>query len=45
MMSTVPLMPMVDKLARPRKAKPMCATLELPMSRFKLRCRMATNPQ
>ena len=43
--TTAPVTPTRLKLAMPRKMKPMCATLELPMSRFKFFCRIATRPQ
>src|SRR5208337_4894255 len=43
-MITAPVTPIRFRLAMPRKMKPMCATLELPMSRFRSFCRIATQP-
>ena len=42
MIITAPVTPTRLRLAMPRNTKPMCATLELPMSRFRSRCRIAT---
>ena len=43
--STAPVRPITFRLAIPRKMKPMCATLELPMSRLRFFWRTATKPQ
>ena len=43
--TTAPVTPTMVRLAIPRKTKPMCATLELPIKKFRSFWRIATSPQ